>query len=190
MSDGAPSFRPGGAGVGTGAKPPLGPLSDRGSSRPPDSTGGTPGATGGATEPNAPVTVTQLDTTVISVFNLEFDRNEYYKPVEEQSAQGLALLKGQADIANTRSRIHDLAALTQTYLKAKGQFPRGTLERKMSSERLVEWSPDQRLSWMADLLPFLSSEFPILKESRFDPSKSWNEGENLSLARRVRAPLC
>ncbi len=181
---GAPQFGVAGAAVGSSAKPPLGPLSDRPGMRPPDSSGGIPGSEG-AKGSEEPVTIAQLDTTVVGIFDLTFDRAEYYKPVEEQSAQGLVMLKGQADIANTRSRVHDLAAATQAYLKAKGQFPRGTLERKMSGNRLVEWSPDQRVSWMGELLPFLGPEFPTLVESRFDPSKSWSEGENLSLARRV-----
>jgi hypothetical protein len=91
-------------------------------------------------------------------------------------------LKGLADVASGRSRVHELAAATQAYFKAKGQFPPGALDRPPSSERGFDWRPDQRLSWVADLLPYFDGDYGGWKVNR---EFSWNEGPNLALAHRV-----
>jgi uncharacterized protein (TIGR03067 family) len=87
-----------------------------------------------------------------------------------------------AGLAGTRSRVHDLAAATQKYLSAKGHFPPGALRRAANPERGIDWRPDQRLAWTAELLPFLDDEY---KEWTLRPELSWNEGKNLSVARRL-----
>jgi hypothetical protein len=89
-------------------------------------------------------------------------------------------LKGAADMISTRSRVHDLAAALQKYVKDKGHFPRGTADRPLTADRFIEWAPNQRVSWMAELLPYLGDgEFAGLT---VDASKSWQEGANLQVA--------
>jgi hypothetical protein len=104
-----------------------------------------------------------------------------YQKIMPGVEEGMVFLKGQADLASNRSRVHELAAATQAYLKAKGAFPRGTAARSPSAERGIDWRPDQCLSWMAELLPYLPDE-----DARgLDPDLSWNEGRNLRFAHRM-----
>jgi hypothetical protein len=76
-----------------------------------------------------------------------------------------------------------LAKALMAYVKAKSAFPRGALPRSPSSDRGIDWYPEQRLSWMSELLPYFGDgEF---KELPRDMDKSWNEGDNLLTARII-----
>jgi hypothetical protein len=104
-----------------------------------------------------------------------------YQKMMPAVEEGMVFLKGQADLASNRSRVHELAAAIKAYRDAKGAFPRGTAARAPSAERGIDWRPDQCLSWMAELLPFLPDE-----DARgLDPDSSWNEGRNLRFAHRL-----
>lgn len=92
------------------------------------------------------------------------------------------VLKGMSDLSVPRLRAHDLSAALQAYVKARGEFPRGTLDRPLPSNRAVPFRPDQRLAWTASLLPFLGPEY---KDWAPNLEESWDEGGNLSIARRV-----
>ncbi|HEY7426925.1 MAG TPA: DUF1559 domain-containing protein [Gemmataceae bacterium] len=95
------------------------------------------------------------------------------------------ILRGGADLADNHSRIHELAAATQAFLQKEGHFPRGTVPRALdsSSERFLDWRPDQRLSWMVQLLPYFSNG--AFSNLRTENDKSWNESENLLTAMTV-----
>ena len=55
--------------------------------------------------------------------------------------------------------------------------------RVPGANRPIDYPPNQRLSWLVDLLPYLGDgEY---KDLPHDPEKSWNEGENLLLAQVV-----
>ena len=99
--------------------------------------------------------------------------------MEQQVASLMVHLKSTADMLSTRSRVHDLAAALQKYVKDKGHFPRGTADRP-PGDRFIAWAPDQRVSWMAELLPYLGdgdyAGLPV------DPTRSWQEGDNLNVA--------
>jgi hypothetical protein len=89
-------------------------------------------------------------------------------------------LKGLAELVASRPRVHELAKALQDYVKDKGAFPRGAMQRPPSAERGIDWYPDQRLSWMVELLPYLGDgEY---KDLTIDSDKSWNEGNNLLTA--------
>src|SRR4029077_6465193 len=71
---------------------------------------------------------------------------------------------------------HQVALTTRLYRESKGQFPRGTDQRRLSAARSNRpWPPDQRVSWMADLLPFLGYEGVY---GRIKREKSWQDKEN------------
>jgi uncharacterized protein (TIGR03067 family) len=91
-------------------------------------------------------------------------------------------LKGKSDLAANRTRVFDLAAALQAYVKENNAFPPGAMPRTESAARGIPWRPDQRLSWVVALLPYFGEEF---REWRFDPNMSWNEGTNLTIARRT-----
>ena len=52
-----------------------------------------------------------------------------YQATQQVLGEFMARLKGAADMASTRSRVYDLSAALQAYVKDKGRFPRGTHRR-------------------------------------------------------------
>jgi DNA-directed RNA polymerase subunit M/transcription elongation factor TFIIS len=82
-------------------------------------------------------------------------------------------LRSTAAMADRRSHVHELAAALQAYFDEKGHFPRGAALRSPDAQRVLDWRPDQRLSWMPELLPYLANgEY---KDISPDPNKSWYE---------------
>jgi uncharacterized protein (TIGR03067 family) len=107
--------------------------------------------------------------------------DEHYKALVAGLDDVMVAFRGRAELADTRPHLFDLADALQAYVKAKGTFPRGTPPRTPSPERVLGWRPDQRLSWLVDLLPYLGGgEYGNL---RFDLDKSWGESPNLLRAR-------
>jgi DNA-directed RNA polymerase subunit M/transcription elongation factor TFIIS len=81
----------------------------------------------------------------------------------------MVLLRGMMEMAEGRQRLFDLAAVGQADLKQTKTYPRGTLERKgLNFGR--PFPPDQRISWMAGLLPYLGYE-SVARE--INPERSW-----------------
>ncbi len=96
-----------------------------------------------------------------------------YLAVAKALEEGFTLLKGVAEMTESRQRIHELADAIQAYAKAKGQFPQGANPRPYNSDRNIPWRPDQRLSWLVELLPYVAGgEFKDLPTSN---EKTWNE---------------
>jgi hypothetical protein len=132
------------------------------------------------------ITVRLNDRTLILGFDLNLKDNV---PVYEHflNAAGLLVLqaKGREDMSG-RSRIHDLAEGLRRYVKANGAFPRGTAERPpVPARRGVPWPPDQRVSWMAEVLPFLGrGEFADVA-NRVQRDKAWNDPDNLQSAQTL-----
>jgi uncharacterized protein (TIGR03067 family) len=91
-------------------------------------------------------------------------------------------MRAHADLASSRTRIYALAEALQAFLRDKGHFPRGTMPRPVSPERGLDWYPNQRLSWMVELLPYLAEEYRTWPR---DLNQSWDEGENLKVAARM-----
>jgi hypothetical protein len=87
--------------------------------------------------------------------------------------------KSRIDMTSNRPRLHELAAALRAYVEKNGQFPRGVAQRKPGAERAgLPWRPDQCLSWMVELLPFLGQgEFRSLYEN-VNFEKSWRDPEN------------
>jgi hypothetical protein len=138
-------------------------------------------------DPNAStITVRVNERTVILSFDLNLKDNV---PTYEHFLKEAGLLvlqaKGREDMSG-RSRMHELAKGLERYVKKNGAFPRGTAERPSGPVRAgLPWPPEQRVSWMADLLPFLGrGEFADV-EKRVQREKSWNDPENLQSAQTL-----
>jgi hypothetical protein len=99
--------------------------------------------------------------------------------------------KGYMDMASRQLRIHDLAAALRAYTESpphQGQFPRGTALREIPSSRYGRpYPPDERVSWLVEMLPFLGAEQQALYQQRIDRNKSWRDPEN-SLAATTLVP--
>jgi DNA-directed RNA polymerase subunit M/transcription elongation factor TFIIS len=82
-------------------------------------------------------------------------------------------LRSVSAMTDRPSRIHELASALQAHVEAKGSFPRGAVPRAPDAQRVLDWRPDQRLSWLTQLLPYLANgEY---KDLKFDNDKSWYE---------------
>src|SRR5262249_48159672 len=115
--------------------------------------------------------VERLDRVLVVSLELELTPEAYgmMTPFASQASLGA---KGVSDMAPSRSRVHDLAAALMAHVKDKNAFPRGTVDRPQTAEHSFPWRPDQRLSWVVSLLPYLGPEY---REWRLDPTMGWNE---------------
>lgn len=143
-----------------------------------DEQGNLPAGTEAPTGPYSKIIITQKDKSA----TLKADLTPTPEMLDAMvlAARPIVLeLKGQMDMATGQPRVHDLAAAVKAYADKKGHFPRGTLERKPSPERGgLPWRPDQRLSWLVELLPFLGDGEYSGMYKRIDPDRSWRDPEN------------
>jgi hypothetical protein len=145
--------------------------------------GAAPGAPGsGGTDANrdGSLTIASERRSVLLAVDLNIS-HQLYEHMRDGLKAEMIMLKGLSELVATRPRVHELARALQAYVKAKGSFPRGALPRPPSSERGIDWYPNQRLSWMTELLPYVGDG--DFKDLAVDPDKSWNEGSNFLTAR-------
>jgi len=81
----------------------------------------------------------------------------------------MVMLHGAAQMAESRPRIFDLAEAVKDDSKKNLAFPRGTADRKgLNFGR--PYPPDERVSWMAQLLPYLGYE-DVYRD--INPERGW-----------------
>jgi hypothetical protein len=126
------------------------------------------------------VSVPDGSAVVLLTANL-IDAAANAKLFNEQISRFVLRQKGYLDMVGGEPRIHELAQAVNAYVKAnQGQFPRGTAQRSMPTTRAGRpYPPDERVSWLAELLPYLGSEQASL---RINKEKSWRDPENLIAA--------
>jgi hypothetical protein len=128
---------------------------------------------------NVEVVVRDSTSVLLSVNLLDPAANA--KLFNDQISRFILRQKGYLDMVGGEPRIHELAQAVSAYVKAnQGQFPRGTVARNMPSTRAGRpYPPDERVSWLTELLPYLGSEQASLRINR---EKSWRDPENLIAA--------
>jgi hypothetical protein len=93
--------------------------------------------------------------------------------------------KGYLDMAGGPARIHELAEAVRRYPDVPphlGVLPPGALPREIPGIRAGRpYPPTQRVSWLAELLPFLGPEQASLY-GQINRQKSWNDPENGPIA--------
>jgi len=106
--------------------------------------------------------------------------------------EGLIVAKATTEMAAGRPRLHHLAAALHAYVEKHRNFPRGAYDRLSNIERFNRpWAPDQRISWMAEMLRYLPQyvdeygndlgHYPL----GIQPNQGWNEKSNLRAARML-----
>jgi hypothetical protein len=118
---------------------------------------------------------------LIATLNLSL-KESHYKALVRGLRDVMVSFRGMAALADTRSHIHDLARATQEYLKKYGKFPRGTLPRPTTADHVLDWPPDERRSWMFEVLPFLGGGEYQNPYDRIDRDRSWYDDANRHLA--------
>jgi hypothetical protein len=133
-----------------------------------------------AKPPGATVKITQPDKTTIQLAIRVIDPSADIAFVNEKLRHLMLQRKGYLDMEGSGSRIHELARASHQYAEShQSEFPRGTLDRPAPGTRAGRpFLPDQRVSWMFSLLPYLGSEQASLV-NRIDTTKSWRDRENV-----------
>jgi hypothetical protein len=92
----------------------------------------------------------------------------------------IQLRKGEVEMAEKQPTPWDLAAAAQKLGQEKKGFPQGAFSRTPSPARAGRpWPPNQRVSWMADLLPHLGYQ-DVHRSINFQ--QSWTDKENVGAA--------
>lgn len=73
--------------------------------------------------------------------------------------------------------VHGLGKAVKAYVDAHKEFPRGTLDRPADPTSSRVWPPDQRVSWLAELLPYLGQG---IVRDKIDATKSWQDPVNFN----------
>ncbi len=180
---------PGGAGMmppggGRGMMPPGGGAGMMPPGAGPGGNPDQPGAKPDNEKPTSMVSIGLKDKSVTVHWDLTLS-DPAYQAIVRGGEQVVVKMKGAADMTG-RSRVHELAAALKAYADKNGAFPRGTVERRVAAERAnLPWQPDQRVSWMASLLPFLGQGEYARVAAKIQPDKSWNEDENFYIAQML-----
>ncbi len=165
-----------GAGMGGGIVPPGGGIGGF-----PNMGGSNPAGAGGSSKgKDGTWGVWSRDAIVVFAADISL-KDAWYQGIVAGLENLMVMARGNSEMANGRSHVHDLAAALQAYVKEKeGAFPPGALQRPPSAERVLDWRPDQRLSWLVEVLPYVSGG--DYRDLRIDTEKGWNEGSNLRSA--------
>jgi hypothetical protein len=137
-----------------------------------------------ASEPgtqNSRLETSIVERTVLLMANITLGPKAYEELMTNTVRPLLLRRKGVMDMASgSPSRVHALAAALKLYTDQHKQFPRGTYPRDIPSTRNGRpYPPGDRISWLAELLPFLGQDDLF---RRLDLKKSWRDPENLSVA--------
>jgi uncharacterized protein (TIGR03067 family) len=178
---------PGGRGMGGRPRPggPGGGSADGGEGAGPGGPGA-PGFSGGGQELGGTGSASHIDVNLVdkaNVLGMEiFWNEEKYKKTVFPAIVSLATqMKGRMAVLSGETTWHNLAGIYPTLLKDKRAFPKGTIDRELKAERFgLAFPPEQRTSFLADLLPYLSKGGlrSTIKADKFP----WYAKENISAA--------
>jgi hypothetical protein len=125
--------------------------------------------------PTARFTLTQQGQTVQVTAEVQTDARVLER-IADEIEPFLVRAQGVLEMTTAHPNPNELGLPARLYRESRAQFPRGTVKRKPSPARGNRaWPPDQRVSWMADLLPFLGYEVTY---SRIKADKSWQDRDN------------
>jgi Protein of unknown function (DUF1559) len=196
---------PGGNG---GMKPPGGgnggmvPPGGNGGMVPPGGMGGMmPGGMGGMMPggngngqpqgPSSTIGITRQDALLVMALDVAWN-DKLRDSIINDVREGLMMARATTEMSGTRPRVHQLAAALQMYKDKHAAFPRGAYDRISNAERFNRpWAPDQRISWMAEVLRYLpqyQDEFannPGAYPLGIQPNQGWNENANLMASRML-----
>jgi predicted Zn finger-like uncharacterized protein len=149
---------------------------------------GQPGQPGDPDKPNpteAPADITLTPDVqlkgkmVLTTVDIQLEQ-KIFDNLFQIAAPYLIRVQGELEMATTKPNPHKLGSGGVAYSEKEKQFPRGVYDRKASAARAKRaWPPDERVSWMAELLPYLGHED---LHGKIDFKLSWRDPENLDAA--------
>jgi Protein of unknown function (DUF1559) len=140
-------------------------------------------------KPGSTVKVSTPEKNLILISIHLIDETANSSLVNNRIRQALMQRKGELDMAGARLRVHEVGVAVRSYPESpphQGVFPRGTANRDIPSSREGRpYPPDLRVSWMADLLPYLGPEQAALVVDR---QKSWQDKDGNAEVAGVLVP--
>jgi flagellar basal body-associated protein FliL len=190
-SAGGPPGRPGGSsggpppGMGSAGGPP-GSMRPPGSPNFPPPIGNLPGQ-GGAPEhptPSGPASEIDLGLTdaVITIkINMHWTDDAYRQIIAPQMFRFANILKGKMAVYASDTSFHNLALAVPKMTAETKMFPRGTADRPItdSSRKGLRYPPQTRVSFFAELLPYLGRGN---LSGQIDRQLAWFDEKNLPAA--------
>jgi hypothetical protein len=140
--------------------------------------------------PESKVTVTQKDNALTLRIDVVLT-DTAYELIRADLQTKLSVIKGESEMIGAKPRVHDLARALLKHVKDRqNKFPQGAQSRKPSSDRLgVPYPPDERISWMAEMLPYLGDrEYTELYDA-IAHEKDWRDPANLVVATSLVSPF-
>ena len=177
-----PGPGPGPVGPGPVGPGPVGPGPVGPGPVGPGPVGPGPGPGPGEPDPNNPsgnstsyVAISSSDKLLVIDIEIEW-KPKYYEHVSPSIRTHADQLKGEALMMTGRAHWHQLAGVVKRF-EQQGAFPIAAFPRKTDSSRFdLSYPPDQRVSWMCDMLPFLGYDGLSRRIHREDP---WSDERNL-----------
>jgi hypothetical protein len=134
-------------------------------------------------ERGSTISTTQSGNDLGATIDVTLEPNASYRMLKVFLQTIMMLNKGHAEMIGAKRRIHELAAALKAYAEEKKQFPQGAFPRQAGPERIgVPYPPDQRISWMVELLPRLARGEYVELYDAIDKTKSWRHPDNLQAA--------
>lgn len=121
------------------------------------------------------------DRIVTLKADVDWNEDKYASIIQPGISRLGGQMKGRMTVLTGEIDQHALAAAVVGLGRTKKPFPRGTLEREVSDERYrLPPPPDQRVSFFAELLPFLGKAG--LRTQINERKHAWFDKENLPAA--------
>jgi hypothetical protein len=100
--------------------------------------------------------------------------------IQNRLAPLMVRLHGAVEMAVPQPRMHELANAVMAMAQKDGKFPRGTFARPIDKDRRGRpYEPDDRVSWMIELLPYLDLT-DVRRQIKTE--RSWRDPENAAAA--------
>jgi hypothetical protein len=159
-------------GMGMGRPGEIGPLG------PPTGMGdpgtGNPGTPEPSQLPPSRIDLGLTDQNITIKIELNWSSDTFRHKLEPRIIGVANTLKGKMGVYTSDASFHALSAAVRRMTEATKAFPRGTAERPLRDiSRLgLKYEPKTRVSFFAELLPYLGSRGESLR-AQIDPDRAW-----------------
>jgi hypothetical protein len=139
------------------------------------------GAAVGATPGAAVIKIDPLVQPPVWLVDLDVKPNDKRigEAVEEITRPAFVQFRTMSEMAGGQDHLQELASALRQMTAKLGGFPRGTADRSLPARRTRPYDPIDRVSWMAELLPYLGDYATMYQN--LDMNASWKEKGNADM---------
>ncbi|HEX3152747.1 MAG TPA: DUF1559 domain-containing protein [Gemmataceae bacterium] len=140
---------------------------------------GFPGSSGQEQKPESTVSLARIDKVIVLTIDLEW-KDDYQAKIRDNLNDYFDGIAGQGMLLAATHPWQKLSEAVKRF-QTLGKFPQGALPRPSTSSRHgLPFDPEQRLSWMVEMLPGLGY---TQLYAQIHKDLGWNHSENLRSAR-------